>query len=153
MVLVNFTFAERFESVVLISSGVAWDLHNWASFHRLMFNPADGSLDLHWVPAPVSEIVHGHGITAQNSDGSVSEFHLVFRDVQFLRMRGAEKAVAFPENEGTLHGVSFVRPGDTAPSLRIADPAAEEFHLFFKFTSGRTLEIGAGTAEMLLNGR
>jgi hypothetical protein len=118
-----------------------------------MFNPEDGSLDLHWMPTAVSESGRERGISGQGSDASVSEFHLIFRDVRFLRMRGVEKGVAFPENEATLHSVSFVRPGDIAPNLRLAEPGAEEFHLFFRFMSGRTIEIGAETGEFLLHGR
>jgi hypothetical protein len=153
MTLLNFTFAEPFESVTLISTGIAWDLHNWADFQGLAFNAADASLDLHWLPAPASESGRDGSISPEGSDVTVSEFHLVFRDVQFLRMGPPDKAVAFPENEATLQGVSFVRPGDTAPNLRVADPSVDEFHLFFKFISGRTLEIGAEIGEFVVGGQ
>jgi hypothetical protein len=150
MKLLNFSFAERFESVVLMGPDVAWDLHNWANFQGIRFNPASGFLDLRWVPA--SDSKRDHGTVAVGSDAAVSEFQLVFKDVRFLRMLGPEPT-AFAENEATLHGASFVRSGDLPPGLRLADSNDEDFHLFLEFTSGRTLEIGAETGEFVLGDR
>jgi hypothetical protein len=151
MRLLNFSFAERFESVVLTGPDIAWDLHNWANFQGIRFNPGNGSLDLQWAPA--SDSKRDNGTVALGSDAPVSEFQLVFKDVRFLRMLGPEGVAAFPENEATLHGASFVRSGDLAPGLRLADSNDEDFHLFLEFTSGRTLEIGAETGEFVLGDR
>jgi hypothetical protein len=149
MKLVNFVLGEAFESVQVISAGVTWDLHNSADFEGLEFYPADSCLALHWVVVQAPEPGSGQNASKEPAAARGSELHLLFRHVRFLRMQVPEHETVSPSNERTVHGISYVRPGDILPNLRAAEGGAEAFNLYFEFISGRTLEIGAESVEFV----
>lgn len=145
MRLVNFAVVEPFEGVLLVSSGTTWDLHGDADFEGLEFSPAADSLTLRWrVGRPrVGQT------SAVTNPASRQMLRIVFHGVRLLKMHAPDGEGRSPANEISVHGISYVYPGEKPPSLRVAKGDVDGFNLYFEFTSGRTLEIGAHAAELL----
>lgn len=143
MRLVNFELRRPNHAVEIVAIGLNWDLHNWADFVGLEFNP-DDSLVLRWT-APATE----------NPWGDLNNNHagcaLVFRDLKLLRL-GARDKDTLESDDRTLAAISKVEPGEGPYRQRNEWAPADPFHLVFEFQSGRTLEIAAEEVEFTLAG-
>ena len=113
-----------------------WDLHNQGRFQALVFDRVDGSVEMRWTAGRL-------GFDEMPPD----RVRLVFKNVHLLEMRGTDGSEGALFNDQTLHGASLVLPGEGDPGGRLAPADDSNLRLYFEFTSGRTIEIDAETAE------
>jgi len=127
-------------SIELISNGLIWDLHNCGKFEGLDLLVNENSVLMKWTAAyPWS----GHG-------NNFSGVNLLFKDLCFLEISPRDDEMPLTEDAcvAEMFQVTLEDRGKD-PRLRALTEWNSDFHLFFGFWGGRTIEIGSRTVGLI----
>jgi hypothetical protein len=137
MKLLNFAIDS---SIELISNGLIWDLHNCGKFEGLDLLVNENSVLMKWTAAyPWS----GHG-------NNFSGVNLLFKDLCFLEISPRDDEMPLTEDGCVAEMFQVALEGrGKDPRLRTLTEWNSDFHLFFGFRGGRTIEIGSRTVGLI----
>jgi hypothetical protein len=137
MKLLNFAIDS---SIELTSDGLIWDLHNCGNFEGLDLLVDQNSVLMKWTEAyPWS----GHG-------NNFSGVNLFFRDLYFLEIGARDDELPLTEDTCVAELFQVTPEGrDKDPRLRSLHEWTNDFHIFFRFRGGRTIEIGSRTVQLI----
>jgi len=140
MRLLNFDLGTPCRAIELTGLGCRWDLHNCAEFVGLAQHENGKTVVLEW-RAPLNA-VNPWG----DSTNSASGCRLIFWDKKTLILSLGNKV---PTSEHmVLADISKVDPNERLYRHRDSWESDQIFHLLFEFQGGRTIEIGAESAEL-----
>lgn len=139
MKLLNFSIPDVVGAIALQGMSQYWDLHNCGLFKGFEFNSDQNVLTMTWT---------------FSSDVKFSSCRLVFRGITFLLFLPSNGVVPLTEDT-CVSGIFRVTVQNVLlPSpfqYRVKDTwrEGEIFNLVFLLQSGRSIEIGAETTELL----
>ena len=142
MRLLNFKLADPCVTIELVGLGHNWDLHNFAVFTGLRYDPATNTVVMEW------SVDRGLEQNPWGSPGNSAQgCRLIFADVNFLHITARDAEIPSAEDD-CLEALSKVDPRETPYRMMERWPDGTEFRLLFRFQGGRNIEIGADAVEL-----
>jgi len=139
--LTNFEIESPFGGRTLRGLGHAWDLHNFATFAGVLYDPTSRHAVLDWYVQ--TDVSNPWGSPGNDARGC----RLHFKAVEFALLKQAGAGRLTPEN-ACLSAVSRVDPSDVEYRHKQQWTATDPFRLLFEFEGGCTIEIASDTVEL-----
>jgi hypothetical protein len=149
MRLLNFDLERDVGAITLRGQGHDWDLHNCAHFEGFRCNGREDTLLLRWVS--IMDAKRGCTMPWGDATNHARSCGLLFRGLRTLHLDAKNEPIKEFGDPTGLSGLSRTVPGKGQLGFRSEWRAGEDYHLFFEFDDGRSLEIGAGTVELVVN--
>ena len=140
MKLTNFEIESPFGGRTLRGLGHAWDLHSFATFAGVFYDPKSNHLTMDWYVQPDSNPWGSLG-----NDATGCRLH--FKCVKFALIRRLDTGTA-PSDNSCLSAISKVDPDDADYRYRRRWSEDDPFRLLFEFEGGVTIEISSDSVEL-----
>jgi len=135
----NFDLAQPYGAIVLRGLGHEWDLHSFAAFQGITFEPQRNEVILEWRTSGTESNPWG------SRGNTASGCRIRFRAVRSLSLGPRDSA--YPPAEALcVAGISKVIPGEAEPLFKQSWAPDEQFHLRVTFQDERHVDIDAESA-------
>jgi len=141
MKLENFDLSKPYGAIELRGLGHNWDLHNFATFQGITFEPQRNELILEW------RVTAGNSNPWGSQNNLATGCRLRFRGLKSLVVTTRSAAYSLEESQ-CLSEISKVIPGQREYPYKQIWSEGEQFHLRLGFQDERCFDIEAESAVL-----